>query len=165
MPTTDPVKRRKQNCENQKRWRQRQIDELRKLRTALEKSDLRVKDLETESGKLRGALQNALDEIGHLRRDPSSAHRQSSQRNGFNTDRPHENRNSSTFAVSISHGTQPSVESNQIASAVSCSKGKVNGVSRKTKLTSNVQYLESMLRNFQLPALFLERMKRTGKAL
>jgi predicted nuclease with TOPRIM domain len=67
MPTTDPVKRRKQNCENQKRWRQRQVDTLERLTTALDESETRSKQLETESGDLRDALRKAQDEIKQLR--------------------------------------------------------------------------------------------------
>ncbi|KIX02521.1 uncharacterized protein Z518_08462 [Rhinocladiella mackenziei CBS 650.93] len=76
MPTLDPIKRRKQNCENQKRWRQRQIDELRRLTTALDKSNSHVKVLEVESGQLRGALRNALAEISRLRKANGALKRQ-----------------------------------------------------------------------------------------
>lgn len=67
MPTTDPVKRRKQNCENQKRWRQRQVDALERLTTALDESETRSKQLETEAGDLQDALRKARDEIKQLR--------------------------------------------------------------------------------------------------
>ncbi|KIV78848.1 hypothetical protein PV11_06457 [Exophiala sideris] len=67
MPTTDPVKRRKQNCENQKRWRQRQVDTLERLTDALEKSESRTKQLETETLDLRDALREARDDIQQLR--------------------------------------------------------------------------------------------------
>jgi predicted nuclease with TOPRIM domain len=67
MPTTDPVKRRKQNCENQKRWRQRQLDSLQRLGAALDHSENRVKVLESESDELRTALRNALAEVDRLR--------------------------------------------------------------------------------------------------
>ncbi|KAK5235596.1 hypothetical protein LTR47_003069 [Exophiala xenobiotica] len=60
MPTTDPVKRRKQNCENQKRWRQRQFDTLQTLSG-------RVQELETESDDLRSRLQDSQAELETLR--------------------------------------------------------------------------------------------------
>lgn len=66
MPTTDPVKRRKQNCENQKRWRQRQVDTLDRLTDALEQSESRTKQLETESVDLRDALRKARHDIQQL---------------------------------------------------------------------------------------------------
>jgi len=66
MPTTDPVKRRKQNCENQKRWRQRQVDTLERLTDALDKSESRTKQLETESVDLRDALREARHDIQQL---------------------------------------------------------------------------------------------------
>ncbi len=67
MPTTDPVKRRKQNCENQKRWRQRQYDTLQTLSGALEKSQDRVRELEIESDDLRVRLQDSQAEVEALR--------------------------------------------------------------------------------------------------
>lgn len=66
MPSADLIKRRKQNCENQKRWRQRQIDELHRITAALDKSQSRVAELEAESEKLRGALRDALSEVSRL---------------------------------------------------------------------------------------------------
>jgi len=68
MPTSDPVKRRKQNCENQKRWRQRQIDEIHQLKTTLEEKERRVVELEAESDKLRTALFDALAEVDRVRK-------------------------------------------------------------------------------------------------
>jgi molecular chaperone GrpE (heat shock protein) len=60
MPTTDPVKRRKPNCENQKRWRQRQFDTLQTLSG-------RVQELEIESDDLRSRLQDSQAELETLR--------------------------------------------------------------------------------------------------
>ncbi|KIW13250.1 hypothetical protein PV08_08437 [Exophiala spinifera] len=59
MPTTDPARRRRQNCENQKRWRQRQLDKIQLLQDELEHTRARVRELEGESYDLRILLRNS----------------------------------------------------------------------------------------------------------
>lgn len=61
MPTKDPDKRRKQNCENQKRWRERQTHQLHNLQATLEE---RNREVETLQEQLRAAL----DEVKGLRK-------------------------------------------------------------------------------------------------
>ncbi|KIW37951.1 uncharacterized protein PV06_09929 [Exophiala oligosperma] len=59
MPTTDPDRRRRQNCENQKRWRQRQLDKLHVLADELERTQTRMRELELESSNLRIQLRDS----------------------------------------------------------------------------------------------------------
>jgi len=61
MPTKDPDKRRKQNCENQKRWRERQTHQLHNLQASLEERNREVENLQQQ-------LRNALDEVKGLRK-------------------------------------------------------------------------------------------------
>lgn len=61
MPTKDPDKRRKQNCENQKRWRERQTHQLHNLQTTLEERNREVEALQQQ-------LRSALDEVKGLRK-------------------------------------------------------------------------------------------------
>lgn len=60
MPTKDPDKRRKQNCENQKRWRERQNHQLHNLQSTLEERNREVETLQQQ-------LQAALNEVKGLR--------------------------------------------------------------------------------------------------
>lgn len=61
MPTKDPDKRRKQNCENQKRWRERQTHQLHNLQATLEERNQEVENLQQQ-------LRSALDEVKALRK-------------------------------------------------------------------------------------------------
>lgn len=61
MPTKDPDKRRKQNCENQKRWRERQTHQLHNLQATLEERNREVENLQQQ-------LRSALDEVKGLRK-------------------------------------------------------------------------------------------------
>ncbi|RVX71295.1 hypothetical protein B0A52_04869 [Exophiala mesophila] len=66
MPTTDPVRRRKQNCENQKRWRQRQTTNLNRLSAALEQKNDQIEQLQEEKLELQTQLDAALAQVQQL---------------------------------------------------------------------------------------------------
>lgn len=66
MPTTDPVRRRKQNCENQKRWRERQTSNLHRLSATLDEKNDRIERLQDEKHKLQIQLDAALAQIQQL---------------------------------------------------------------------------------------------------
>ena len=59
MPTKDPVRRRKQNRDNQKRWRERQTDQLHELQAKLREQYLRVAELEEQLRSARNQSQSS----------------------------------------------------------------------------------------------------------
>jgi hypothetical protein len=69
MPTSDPIRRRRQNCQNQKRWRERQTNQLQSLSASLEEKAREVEQLQKNSQKLETDLRKTLREIAELKNE------------------------------------------------------------------------------------------------
>ena len=145
MPTTDPVKRRKQNCENQKRWRQRQFD-------ALEKSQSRIRELEIESDDLRTRLQVSQAEVEALRAATGRLEAQASLSLGHkrsihaDVDRHAPTSRDSNVSLTVSEGQRPPVKEVQASTVNGSSQGNLptsrRKIPRSSLLISHYQHPE-----------------------